>query len=178
MDLYASICIQTSSIIINCIQSAKLIKFYDEIRIVDAQMKTVGENPDYGTSFKFVTLGMAAILAEFVYVFGTDYGLFIKDESKIYLVASYYPIISNGLTKLQMGTTVFLVWCRFRCVNDVLKRLETVSTLNTMEVVKVTVNFKQRAGDLGAPNFAGVILFSLAVLFTIEICGKSNFEFC
>lgn len=147
VDLYASICIQTSSIIINCIQSTKLIKFYKEVGIIDAQMKTVGENPDYGASFKFVTVGMAAILAEFVYVFGTDYALFIQDESKFYLVASYYPIISNGLVKLQMGTTVFLVWRRFRWVNDVLRRVEAVSTLNTMEVVKVTVNFKQKAGD-------------------------------
>nr|XP_022910171.1 uncharacterized protein LOC111421260 [Onthophagus taurus] len=133
VDLYAGITTQTISIFLCCINGKRFIQLTHGLANIDKHLEVLGEIIEYKKSKKFVVWGLTIITTEFIITFSIDYALFIQDESKVYLITSYYPIITIGIVKLQLTVLMYFIKQRFQALNNIVKEISG-SRCNIMHI--------------------------------------------
>lgn len=115
----------------------------------------IGPKLSYAPAKKFVVMGLISIAIEFVLTTLLDIQI-VEDSGTLYMVTSYFTIVTSGMVKLQYATAVFLIRERFKRLNQNLNLLEfnmhTVSLIHMMDFSKHLNNNKGDARFFGWRN--------------------------
>lgn len=123
-ELYSAMVTQTIAILVMCVNSKRFISFFRRLNQIDRKISVIGERVSSRTNKKFVITGMVLLTTEFLITFFPDYLLFFDKETTVYLITSYYPIITNGLFKVQLTTLIYFLWQRFSAINRMLRKVK------------------------------------------------------
>ncbi|GJQ80794.1 hypothetical protein Trydic_g9385 [Trypoxylus dichotomus] len=192
-ELYSSVVGQTTAILVICVNNKRFMTFFHRLNIVDKRIfliNVIGEKITSEFNRKFVIYGISLVIIEFLITFIPDYIFFIENETTIYLVTSYYPIITGGLFKVQLATLIYLLWKRFSALNRILKKLKwkmkdevSGEKRNSTRLVKIenpytelvaTIHniFNELCDLLGLINYLYGLQLLLAMGSAFAICAR------
>lgn len=134
LDLYMGTIIQTTGILLNCLNAKKIVVFFNKIDRIDRQFNLLSKHVDYQELYNFVNLAIGVVLVELCIIFVPEYFLIVENETVLYLLCSYCPILTTGIVKVQFAVFVFLIFQRFCYAEVVLEETERLlcgTTLST-----------------------------------------------
>lgn len=123
-EAFSGTSILTFGTVFHLFNTNKIVNFLQEFVEVDNNIKTLKIHINHGEVVKLTVWGLAFILLEFSIVFLSDYFLFVSKETKLYLFASYFPLLTNGTMKLQYTSFVYLISKRFEVINLFLSKIK------------------------------------------------------
>lgn len=116
-EAFSGTSILTFGTLLHLFNMKKIVVFLHEFVDVDNKIKMLGIDINHGNVVKLTVWGLVFVLLEFSIVFLSDYFFFVDNESKLYLFASYFPLLTNGTMKLQYIVSVYLIKTRFEVLN-------------------------------------------------------------
>ncbi|GLV40542.1 Gustatory receptor 2a [Carabus blaptoides fortunei] len=97
---------------------------FSQLDSIDAQLQQLGQKLEYKGTFWFTVVGVCVTFVELSVTLPSDYVFFLNDESVMFIICSYTPMILYGMIKLQFITFVYLLEKRYAFINKILMRLE------------------------------------------------------